>query len=548
MSQTSGFDTEPGSAGGNAIPDIERQLDEFEVKERERLGLDDKPEHWNNKYGESFSEDERKNTTFLFGGLTKVHDTILEAGLTAAGFNAKALDCPTNDALRYGKEFGNRGQCNPTYFTVGNLVKHLSEIKEETGLSSKEVSANYVFATAGACGPCRFGSYITEYRKALGDAGFENFRVFDIRRFGAHKQDPKLAGLRLDVNFYKIFCKCIVAGDVVNAMGYRTRPYEVEPGATNEAIEECKRILCETLLRGGKVLKALRLCRKEFAKVEVNRLQPKPKVSIIGEFWAMTTEGDGNYHLQRFLEEEGAECDVQLISAWGLYEIWETGFDAKEKMMLRKRIARKQDKDSSYGNMLAAVLTQSSGSHYMTYIGSKVLDKLLRFTFQRFARAIGLEGYHLPDMERIALLSREMYPLQLRGGEGHMEVGKVIDTILRSKAHMVVSVKPFGCMPSSGVSDGVQTLVTSRYPEANFCPIETSGDGAVGVYSRVQMSLFKARSRARDEYEKVIAAKGLTIDDIRAHISRRLRSALHYPPHRAAGTATNAVYEIAGGD
>ena len=26
---------------------------------------------------------------------------------------------PDNDALRYGKEFGNRGQCNPTYFTVG---------------------------------------------------------------------------------------------------------------------------------------------------------------------------------------------------------------------------------------------------------------------------------------------------------------------------------------------------------------------------------------------------------------------------------------------
>ena len=26
----------------------------------------------------------------------------------------------------------------------------------------------------------------------------------------------------------------------------------------------------------------------------------------------MTTEGDGNYGLQRFLESEGAECDIQL--------------------------------------------------------------------------------------------------------------------------------------------------------------------------------------------------------------------------------------------
>ena len=27
----------------------------------------------------------------------------------------------------------------------------------------------------------------------------------------------------------------------------------------------------------------------------------------------MTTEGDGNYRLQRFLEGEGAECDIQLV-------------------------------------------------------------------------------------------------------------------------------------------------------------------------------------------------------------------------------------------
>lgn len=42
------------------------------------------------------------------------------------------------------------------------------------------------------------------------------------------------------------------------------------------------------------------------------RTQAKPKTSVLGEFWAMTTEGDGNYHLQRFLEKEGAEPDIQI--------------------------------------------------------------------------------------------------------------------------------------------------------------------------------------------------------------------------------------------
>ena len=46
---------------------------------------------------------------------------------------------------------------------------------------------------------------------------------------------------------------------------------------------------------------------------------------------------------------------------------------------------------------------------------------------------------------------------------------------------MTLSVKPFGCMPSSGVSDGVQCMITEHYPEASSAPIETNGDGEVNV-------------------------------------------------------------------
>ena len=53
-------------------------------------------------------------------------------------------------------------------------------------------------------------------------------------------------------------------------------------------------------------------------------------------------------------------------------------------------------------------------------------------------------------------------------------------------------------MPSSGVSDGVQSLITELYPQAHLLPIETSGDGAVNFYSRVQMYLFKAKQLAAE--------------------------------------------------
>jgi predicted nucleotide-binding protein (sugar kinase/HSP70/actin superfamily) len=526
------------SAGGASMPSfesIEEELRAFEVAERQRLGLDSATEQWNDPNPQHFAEERRERTTLLFGGLTNMHDALIEAGLRSLGYNVKALECPDNAALQVGKEFGNRAQCNPTYFTVGNLLRYLSALRDQAGMSTQEIVDKHVLVTVGGCGPCRFGTYVTEFRKALRDAGFEGFRIFDIRKFGAHKKDRERAGFKIDVAFAITFFKCIIAADLVNVMGYRTRPYEVVPGATDAALTECRDILCRALLRRRSMFRAFRRCRKVFEKVEVNRLEPKPKVAIIGEFWAMTTEGEGNYELQRFLEAEGAECDIQLITTWALYEIWEVMYDTRERMMLRRLDSERHKSESDTPLTTLFVLG--------------LARLVLKGVFHSFARALGLKACQLPDMDHFSRISHDLYPSQLRGGEAHMEVSKVMDAVSRKKAHMFVSVKPFGCMPSSGVSDGVQSLVVARYPETNFCPIETTGDGAVNVYSRVQMALFKARAKAREEYECALAESRLRPEEARRRASAkaRLRNPLHYPRHVVATTAANAVYELAGG-
>ncbi len=524
---------EPGCvAASRVVARLDADLHSFESEEKARLGLDTLIEHWRDPEQKAFTEEQRADTTILFGGLTGLHDSLIGAVLSRFGHRAQALDCPDTQALQTGKEFGNRGQCNPTYFTVGNLVKHLVQLRDNEGMDSQEIIDKYVFVTGGASGPCRFGTYMTEYRKALKDAGFEGFRILDIRKFGEYKKNPAIAGLKLDLPFNIAAYKIILAADVINAMGYRIRPYEVVPGATDKALTECREILFDATEKGNSVLRALRRCRKILEAVEVDRLVAKPKVSIIGEFWAMTTEGDGNYRLQRFLESEGAECDIQLITAWLLYEVWEVAYDTRERMMLRRAGGEKHESESD--------------SPIMTLAICWLITKIAKACFATFARAVGLRNYHLPDMDHIARISKEMYPNELRGGEGHMEVGKVIDAVAKNKVHMVVSVKPFGCMPSSGVSDGIQSLVTAKYPEANFCPIETSGDGAVGIYSRVQMALFKARARAKDEFNKALADNG--IEDVESLRKRRAgqkaRKALFYPRHKVAGTGANVVYEL----
>lgn len=515
---------------------IENELKKFEEEERVRLGLDKKlkQNQWKDTINREFYADQRASTTILVSGLTLAHDSFVQAGLEGLGYNVKALDCPDNEALQFGKEFGNRGQCNPTYFTVGNLVKSLCKLRDQ-GMTTQEVLSKYVFLTAGACGPCRFGMYVTEYRKALNDAGFEGFRVMLFDANGGMTQAAgREVGLRMDRAFFLTLAKAIFSGDALNAITYRIRPYEVVAGATDKAINECREVIKTSLRDKKSIFRALYRCRKILQGVEVDRTLVKPKVSIIGEFWAMTTEGEGNYRLQRFLEQEGAEVDIQLIVNWILYNLWQAKVDTRQRMVLRG-----MDTEARKGLKTTQVAKKFLILH--------VAEAVLRGTFYAFAKILGLKGYHLPNMWENADLAKEHYNPELRGGEGHMEVGKLVQTVIHKKAHMVISVKPFGCMPSSGVSDGIQTLITEKMPEAIFLPIETTGDGAVNVYSRIQMMLFKAKRVAEKEYQDLLAKKGLTVDKVREKIARnrRLRKATHYSPHVVAGTAANFLVEAA---
>ncbi|XJZ29075.1 2-hydroxyglutaryl-CoA dehydratase [Bacillota bacterium Lsc_1132] len=457
-------------------------------------------------------------------------DYLVEGALTGLGYRVQHMECPDTESLRFGKEFGNRGQCNPTYFTVGNLIKYLTYLRDKEGKTKEEIVRNYLFITSGSCGPCRFGTYVTEYRKALRDAGFDGFRVLLFQQQSGLKQvTGEESALKLDSSFFLTFLKAVLVGDILNAAGYRIRPYEVVAGTTNEALDRCKQYLYEAFQNRKSLLRALYRCRKKLQAVKIDRTIVKPKVSIIGEFWAMTTEGDGNYRLQQFLEEEGAEVEVQSVTAWILFLIWEGRHDTAKRMKLRQADSGRHGLEGKNPELRIRML--------------QLADRTVRIMFQMYAKTIGLSDYHLPDMDEIAKVAHNHYDNHIRGGEGHMEVGKLILNVIKRKVNMTISVKPFGCMPSSGVSDGVQSLITEIYPEAIFLPIETTGDGAINVYSRIQMMLFKAKQAAQKEFEEALTKKGLTVEKLQ---SLKSCNALQKSRHNVACTAANTVYGISG--
>ena len=88
----------------------------------------------------------------------------------------------------------------------------------------------------------------------------------------------------------------------------------------------------------------------------------------------MTTEGDGNYQLQRFLEAEGAECDIQFVTAWLLYMLWEGRYDTKQRAELRGV------DDGAQAASRAATIGKK-------LVGLCVADMAVRAAFQTFAHA-----------------------------------------------------------------------------------------------------------------------------------------------------------------
>src|SRR5688500_14268589 len=268
--------------GQDVMLDIDAELKAFEDAEREKLGLEIEKRWLEDMANLQFTKSEKAGITLLIGGLTMAHDYLVSGAFTSLGYNTVPLDAPNYDALRAGKEFGNRGQCNPTYFTVGNLVKYLVFLRDEKGISTKEIVDKYVFLTAGACGPCRFGMYVTEYRKALRDAGFDGFRVMLFQQQGGLSQATgEVSGLELTPPFFIGLLKGLIAGDVINGIGYRLRPCEVVPGSTDNATKQAKQICYDALLNKKSILRALMKSKKLFEAVEVDRTIPKPKVAII---------------------------------------------------------------------------------------------------------------------------------------------------------------------------------------------------------------------------------------------------------------------------
>jgi predicted nucleotide-binding protein (sugar kinase/HSP70/actin superfamily) len=558
--------------------DLEAEIARRLAAERERLernaGIHADLSHFQRPAERAFTAAERDKVTVLIGGLTWKHERLIKSVFQSAGYKVEIMPVPDVPSFQLGKEFGNNGQCNPTYFMVGHLIKFLQGL-EATGMTRQDIIDRYVFFTAGSCGPCRFGMYEAEYRLAVQNAGFDGFRILLFQQNDGLKAASGEPGLKFTVDFGLGALSALNLGDVMNDVTYQIRPFEVVPGETDRVVTEVmedlsvrmrdrrmfeimergpswlisrletRKGLRDTLNSFGKIgdhwygrqtREALAAARERLATIEVDRLRVKPIVKVTGEFFAQTTEGDGNFKMFTFLEREGSQVIVEPIGNWIMYLLWQ----ARERYLEKRKVETVKVPWWQLQRMAGASLRhQSRMASYA--IGRRIFER----QYERLVEGLGDVGHRLTDMQALAEMAAPYYHRLARGGEGHLEVAKNIYYTVHKKAHMVLSLKPFGCMPSSQ-SDGVQSAVMNHFKDMIFLPIETSGEGEINAHSRVQMALGEAKAKARLEFQQTLERTGKRLEDIREFVAERpeLRQPFYHVPHRAGVTGTAATFVL----
>jgi predicted nucleotide-binding protein (sugar kinase/HSP70/actin superfamily) len=421
--------------------------------------------------------------------------------------------------------------------------------------------------------------YEAEYRFALKNAGFDGFRVLLFKDSDGIKAASLEPGLKFTIDFGFGMLNALHLGDVFNDLIYQIRPFEVNKGETERVFREAVDVLSEDLrnrdsfeieqrapdwakpkfksnkilrntfnvlgkmhehLWGKDYLNALAAAREKMDSIEVDRTKVKPVVKITGEFWAQTTEGDGNFHMFEFLEREGAQVIVEPIATWAAYLLYTAKAHAKAKWPVNR-----PHRNPQWWELKKHLANDLGLRKKLMALGAG--EFMWNYLYHRTIKNLGGITHRLAPQAELAEMAHPFYNQFARGGEGHLEVGKNVYYTVHHLCHMVLALKPFGCMPSSQ-SDGVQSAVVNKFKDMIFLPIETSGEGEGNAHSRVQMALGEAKVKAKTEFEQCLKSTGKSIDEIREYIAEHpeLRRPFYHVPHRegVAGTAAQFILHV----
>ena len=402
-----------------------------------------------------FTKEMKEEYTLLVPQMLPIHFAMVVRILRSAGYKVEMLNTSHRGIVDEGLKYVHNDTCYPALLVIGQLL----DAVEHGGWDPHKVAL--VITQTG--GGCRASNYIHLLRKALEKAGMAYIPVISVNLSGLEK-NPGFQ-LTLPIIVKAIFA--LMYGDLIMNVANQVRPYEVEEGATDRAVDACMDWLLAEM-SAGKGLSYKAMLRNfdriidDFKAIPVAG-EPKVRVGVVGEIYIKYSPL-GNNGLERFLLSEGAEPVVPGLIDFIIFKFYNRDVDV-----------------DLYGGKWIKQKVVRLAMAFMKKCQRSLIDALNKS--DRF-RSPGtfIQGY-LGEGNKM--------------GEGWLLTAEMLE-LIHSGTPNIVCAQPFGCLPNHIVGKGMIRKLKDDYPSSNIVAIDYDpGATKINQENRIKLMLANARALAK---------------------------------------------------
>lgn len=349
---------------------------------------------------------------------------MLAASLRYAGIRATTVVPPGEEELKLGRVYASCKECLPLILTVGSFLRYLKEREDK-----EEILVYYM---PEAPDPCRFGQYSVLLESIIQKQQIENVAVFTPTSGNSY------AGLGWSF-LLRAWCSVIIS-DVMDEIYSSVLALAKDREAALDVYRQC----CQEIIDSTEKDSWLGM-RRILLKV-VEKLKQIPlsesyeeacKVALVGEIYVRRDAFSRQYLVER-LAEKNIIVKTAPVHEWIYYCDYLIKNDLSEKCTRGDKFRVKMETifKNRYEKEIKAIFSQS-----------------------------GLYKYSLMEIDKIVSRVEHLISPEL-SGEAILTIGAAITEILDDVVG-VISIGPFGCMPSR-VSEAVisKTINSEKRKEA----------------------------------------------------------------------------------
>lgn len=401
--------------------------------------------------------------TILCPQMAPIHFDLLVPIFHANGYNLELLPAVDHGAVDAGLKYVNNDICYPSILVTGQIMEAVMSGRYDT-----DKLAVIITQTGGGC---RATNYISLIRKALKAAGLPHIPVISL---AFKKLDESNPGFKITATMLYNAVFALFYGDLLMQCLYRTRPYEIEPGAAENLFNYWMDICKEQVREGekfGRYKKTVRAIVEDFDALPLQGEGTKPRVGVVGEI-LVKFHPTANNQVVDVIEAEGCEAVVPGLVDFFLFGIAGSIFQQEGVGKSKKGAMGARTALSIIGKLRKPLNDALKKSH----------------RFEEYTDIYTLGGY----AEEILSLCNSM-------GEGWLLTAEMVE-LIKTGAPNIVCAQPFACLPNHVVGKAVIKELRRRYEGTNIVAVDYDpGASEVNQLNRIKLMISVAKANLADE-------------------------------------------------